>query len=172
MQIAQPVSGIFIKTAGNYKAIPGDNIGLPQFPAMIGKLVFGNLFSVFIFFIPAEFFINGNQLIGIIFIIINLGSFKTNFINTHFCGKFFYFFYLVFIWLYYQELEKYKWCFAFKLFLPLYNVLCSFNYFIDIAANPVLLIHILGGSVNGNDKPVQPALTFFVQPRPLDNVHW
>src|SRR5579864_7836984 len=102
---------------------------------MIGKLIFSHLLSFFIFFIPAEFFINRNQLIGVIFIIINLGGFKTHFINTYFRCQLFYVFNLVLIWFYNQELEEYKWCFAIKRFFPLYNVLCTFNNFINIASD-------------------------------------
>src|SRR5450432_552738 len=128
---------------------------------MIGEFVFGHLFPFFIFLIPAEFFINRNQLIRVIFIIVNLGSFKTHFINTYLGGKFFYFFNLVLVGLYYKELEKHKWCFAIKCSFPLDNILCSFNYFIDIAPNAILPVYLLCCSVNGNNKPVKATLNRF-----------
>src|ERR1019366_1216332 len=121
---------------------------------MICQFIFGDIFTLFILLVSTIFFIYRNQLIRIIFIIVNLCCFKTHFINTNFGCQFFYFFHLVFIWFYYQKLEKYKWRFAFKFFLPFYNILCTLYHLIKIASNPVLLIYFLCGSINRNNKPV------------------
>src|SRR6185312_480961 len=118
---------VFVKTTWNYHSIPGNHICLPQFPAMILQFIFGNLFAFFIFFIAAEFFIFWYQMIRVIFIIIDLCSFKTNFINPYFFGQFFYIFYLMFIWSYHQKLEKNKWLFALQFFFPFHNIPGTFN---------------------------------------------
>ena len=101
--------------------------------------------------------LSGIKIIGIIFIIIYLGCFKPDIIHTDFLRQFFYIFYLVFIRFHHQKLEYDKWRFAFQFFFPFHNIFCSFNYFFQFSANPVLLVYFLRGAINGNDQTVQPA---------------
>src|SRR6476620_1654128 len=101
------------------------------------------LIIVIYFFIPTVFFIGWNQLVGIIFIIVNLGCLKPNIIHPNFFCQLLYFFYLMFVWFHYQELKNNKWRPAIRLLFTSHNVLRTFQNFIQISANSVLLIYFL-----------------------------
>src|ERR1700745_66727 len=96
-------------------------------------------------------------MIGIVLKIIYLGGFEPNIIHTHFFRQSLYIFHLVFIWLYYKELKNDKWRFTFQFFFPSHDISCPFKYLIKSAPDTILLIHLLRGTINGNDQPVQPA---------------
>src|SRR5688500_17135060 len=104
---------------------------------MIVQGVFKLHITLLVFTVPAIFLNSRDQLIGIIGIIVYLGRFKPNLINPYLFCQFFYILNLVFIWLYYQELEKYKRCIALPLLFPLYNIPCPFQHLIQFSAYPV-----------------------------------
>src|SRR5687768_13010487 len=129
---------------------------MPEPPALISQLSFK--FSAIFSFTVAAVFINcRDQVIGIIFIIINLCCFKPNIINTDFLGQPFYIFYLVFIMLYHQKLKNNKWYFAFQFLFPFYNILCSFYHLLQFTANAILLISFLCCPIYGNDQSIKTA---------------
>ena len=129
---------------------------MPQPPAMIGHFSFERI-TICCFTVTAEFINGWNKLVGVVFKIINLCGFKPHIIYACFFCQLFYIFHLVFIGFYNQELKNYKWRFTFQFFFPPDDIFRSFQHFIEIAANAVLLIYILCSSVNGNDEAIQSA---------------
>ena len=129
---------------------------MPESPAMVGQFSF-KYRTISCFAITAEFINGWDQVIRIIFIIIDLGGFKPYIIDADFLGQFFYCFNLVFIVLYDQKLENNKWCFTFQLLSPFYDIPGSFEYFFQPAAYSVLLVCFLCGAVNRNDQTIQSA---------------
>src|SRR5688572_4189196 len=110
---------------------------------MILKRIFYLVCSRIIFFIPAEFLRSGDQLIRIVFEIIDLGGFKSYFIYSNLGCQPGNVVNLVFIGFNYQELEEYKRGFAFELFFPFYNIPCALKHFIQLSTYTVLLVYIL-----------------------------
>jgi hypothetical protein len=45
-QVSQLVHGVFVEAAGNYQSIPGNNIGMPEFPAMVCQFILCCIFTV------------------------------------------------------------------------------------------------------------------------------
>ncbi len=81
MQIAQAVVGIFVEAAGHNQPIPGDNAGVPHFPAVIAEAIFDGVRAVGLLPVPAVL-VNGRHQIVAVLVIINLGGFQANFIHA------------------------------------------------------------------------------------------
>src|SRR5438128_10749777 len=124
---------------------------------MIGKTAFKFVRTILRFFITTEFFYRRYQLVGISFIIIYLCSFKPHIIYTNFFCKFFYIFYLMFVWFYNKKLKNDKWSSTFQFSFPFHYILCSLDYFAKLAADTILLIYFLRGAINRNDQSIQTA---------------
>ena len=80
---------ILVKATRYNQAVPCDNICMPEFPAIIIEAAFLWPCGRSCLFITAVFFVGRYQLIGIVFIIVNLGCFKTNLVNTDFVAELF-----------------------------------------------------------------------------------
>jgi len=129
---------------------------MPEPPALIGQFSL-ELMAVLRFAVTAVFINGGDQLVGVVFKIIYLGRFEPHIVHTHFFGQLLYIFYLVFVWFYHQELEHDKRFFTFQFFFPFHNIPRAFNDLIQLPSYAVLLVYILGGTVDRNDQPVEPA---------------
>src|SRR5690349_1979539 len=127
---------------------------MPESPAMIRIIPLKRHFSILPLFITAVSGINGYQLIGVILIIINLRGFESKLVYPYLLCKFLCFLDLVLIMSNYEELEYYKWCFTSQLLFPFYNIGSALKNLIKLSAYAVLLVRILGCSVNGNDQSV------------------
>src|SRR6476661_8600679 len=117
---------------------------------MVGIIAFERHFTAFILFVAAVFLYGGNQLVGIILIIIDLRRFQAHLVHSYFLCQTVYFFYLVFIMPHYQKLENYKRCLATQFLFPFHNVGGSLQYFVQFSAYPVLLVGILRGTIYGD----------------------
>src|SRR6185312_14914826 len=158
LEIAQGMLRIFVKTTRHYQPVPGDDGRMPQTPAMVVEAVLENIGSVPVLVITAVFFIPRYQTVGVVPVVIDLGGFESYLVHPGLLCQTPYVLQLVFVWPDDEELKKHEWLFALQFFFPPDDIARAFQYFIESAAHPVLLIDILCGTVDGNDEPVQSAL--------------
>src|SRR5688572_25832701 len=134
---------------------------MPGPPAMIVEGVLECMRSVGVCTVTAVFLFSGYQAMGIVFIVIYLCGLEPHIIHAYFVGKELYVIHLVLIGFYHQELEDQERGFALQFFLPFYHVTCALQHFIQLAANAVLLVYLLCGTVYGNDQAVKATLNSF-----------
>src|SRR5882757_10470505 len=116
-----------------------------------------------VFLIAAVFIQCGDELVGVVFIIVYLCRFKPYGVHAYFGGQFFYVFYLVLVGFYHEKLENDKRRFTVQLLFPFDNVFGAGNNLIQLSAHAVLLVYVLRGAVDGNNQPVQPAFHRFLR---------
>ncbi len=103
--IPQLIFRIFIKATGDHFTVKGDHAGMPEFPAMIAQFIFYRVSAVCLLAVTGIPVQGGDQLIAVL-IIVHLGRFQFHFIHSHFPGELVYFFDLMLIGPYYQELKN------------------------------------------------------------------
>src|SRR3954465_7382885 len=121
---------------------------------MVFQAILGLGIACRIFFITAVLRKCGDQLVGVICVIVYLSGLETYLVHTDLFSKTPYIIYLVLVGFYHQELEKNKRRFAIQLFFPFNDVACTLQHFVQLATYTVLLVNILRGAVDGDYKPV------------------
>ena len=67
--------GVLVKAAGHYRAVPGNHRVVPETPAMIPVIAFEAHAAFGIPFITAVFSIGGDEPVGVVFKVVDLGRF-------------------------------------------------------------------------------------------------
>ena len=122
---------------------------------MVGQLAFEGVRPVCVLFVAAVPLVLRDKVVGVIFIVIDLGRFEADLIHAYFAGKATNVFQLVFVGFYDEELEKDKGFFTLQLFFSFDDVAGAFQHFFQLTPYPVLFIYFLGGAVDGDDKAIQ-----------------
>lgn len=55
-QVAEAVQGVLVEATGHHEAVPSDDAGVPEFPAMVEQFVFYPPSAVIFFFVTGVFF--------------------------------------------------------------------------------------------------------------------
>lgn len=81
-EIAKLVFGILVETAGHDQSVPGDDRGMPKPPAMVVQGILENCPTVFFPPVATEFFVERDQSVRIVCIIIDLGRLEPDLVDA------------------------------------------------------------------------------------------
>ena len=56
-EVAHAIRGVFVETTGYYHAVPGDDAGVPELPAVVDQLVFDLVSPLFVAPVAGVFFL-------------------------------------------------------------------------------------------------------------------
>ena len=153
-EISHSVRGVFVETAGHHHAVPGDDAGMPEFPAVVGQQVFDLVRSLLIAPVAGVFFLQRYERMAIL-VIIHLSRFELDLIHAYLAGQPESIGNLMLIGAHHQKLKNDVWCGRPERFFPFDYIGGALQHLVQIAFFAVLLIHLLRGAVQRNDEPVQ-----------------
>ena len=136
---------------------------------MIDEGIFDGIRPVFVFSISAKLFIFWNEGRAVL-VIVNLGCFKLHFIHAQRICQLNNFFHLVFVGAHHQELKNNGWGGGLEFFPSLNKVFSSFDHLRKVSFFTVLFVHVLGGSIDGNDTTIEATLNGFFRSFEVEKV--
>lgn len=153
-QIAQPMGGVLVEATRQHHAIPGDDGGVPEFPAVVEQ---------FVFHLPSAVRplpIAGIPLLGryervAIAVVVHLGGFQFDFIHSYLLCQAADFGNLVLVGPDDEELEHDVGCAGAESLSPCDQTVGAVEDSLKVATPAIGFINFLGSSIDGDDEAIE-----------------
>ena len=151
------MGGVLVKAARHHAAIPRDDGALPHAPALVEHGIAQGPEAVGAAVVPPEFGVPGEQRVAV-FRLVDLGGFHDEFVDPEFCRHPLQILQLVFIGAHHEELPDHMGGATPQPPLGVQYGPCTGEDLVELSADPVARIGVLGGPIDGDDQPVDAAV--------------